>query len=355
MGARRAARRRAESADRGGSCSRRSVAVAGSSISRSIPASVLSRARSAGLGHDELARDQAANRQTRSAVARARPRQAGRSDRRRPGGACASARCCSSRTARHVTAARRAAISALGAPDLTDARLALRRRRQVDPHQHPGRAPGRDAGVRRRAIRPRRSTTSRTMSSSLSGRAHDSMRAQLRQAGVLGNCAACHGADGKGNPALGAPNLTDSAWLYGGGIEDIAETIRRRPQRRDARLAQPAGRGECVARRCLGVRPIAPDAMSATCWHCGEPLPPNPPQARVGGIRHAVCCNGCRAVAEWIGELGLADYYRLRTEFGRPGARPRRVDARMRPPSCGPSSRATSCARSPTEQARRSC
>ena len=40
-------------------------------------------------------------------------------------------------------------------------------------------------------------------------------------------CAACHGADGKGNTALGAPNLTDGVWLYGGGIEDIVETIRR--------------------------------------------------------------------------------------------------------------------------------
>ncbi len=49
------------------------------------------------------------------------------------------------------------------------------------------------------------------------------------------------------------------------------------------------------------------------CWHCGEPLPADPPQARVAGVAHAVCCNGCRAVAEWIGELGLADYYRLRS------------------------------------------
>jgi len=48
------------------------------------------------------------------------------------------------------------------------------------------------------------------------------------------------------------------------------------------------------------------------CWHCGEPLPANAPQALVGGVPHAVCCNGCRAVAEWIGTLGLADYYRLR-------------------------------------------
>ncbi len=40
------------------------------------------------------------------------------------------------------------------------------------------------------------------------------------------NCAVCHGADGKGNPALGAPNLTDNTWLYGGGELTISETIR---------------------------------------------------------------------------------------------------------------------------------
>jgi len=39
-------------------------------------------------------------------------------------------------------------------------------------------------------------------------------------------CAACHGASGKGNPTLGAPNLTDSIWLYGGTPEAVKETIR---------------------------------------------------------------------------------------------------------------------------------
>ena len=39
-------------------------------------------------------------------------------------------------------------------------------------------------------------------------------------------CIACHGADGHGNPALGAPNLTDKSWLYGGEFERVAETIR---------------------------------------------------------------------------------------------------------------------------------
>ncbi|MFJ7566152.1 cytochrome-c oxidase, cbb3-type subunit III [Herminiimonas sp. NPDC097707] len=40
-------------------------------------------------------------------------------------------------------------------------------------------------------------------------------------------CAACHGADGKGNQALGAPNLTDKVWLYGGSTNSVMETIRK--------------------------------------------------------------------------------------------------------------------------------
>ena len=43
----------------------------------------------------------------------------------------------------------------------------------------------------------------------------------------FGTCAACHGADGTGNAALGAPNLTDKVWLYGGSTETIMETIRK--------------------------------------------------------------------------------------------------------------------------------
>jgi cytochrome c oxidase cbb3-type subunit 3 len=39
-------------------------------------------------------------------------------------------------------------------------------------------------------------------------------------------CAACHGPDGHGNPALGAPNLFDSAWNYGGSIESVVATVR---------------------------------------------------------------------------------------------------------------------------------
>jgi cytochrome c oxidase cbb3-type subunit 3 len=38
-------------------------------------------------------------------------------------------------------------------------------------------------------------------------------------------CAACHGMDGKGNFALGAPNLTDEVWLYGGSTDAIRKSI----------------------------------------------------------------------------------------------------------------------------------
>lgn len=38
-------------------------------------------------------------------------------------------------------------------------------------------------------------------------------------------CAACHGAEGKGNPLLGAPDLTDGIWLYGGDFDSIRTAI----------------------------------------------------------------------------------------------------------------------------------
>ena len=38
-------------------------------------------------------------------------------------------------------------------------------------------------------------------------------------------CAACHGADGTGNIAMGAPNLTDNIWLYGGSPGAVRQSI----------------------------------------------------------------------------------------------------------------------------------
>jgi cytochrome c oxidase cbb3-type subunit III len=59
---------------------------------------------------------------------------------------------------------------------------------------------------------------------SLSGNPHDSLRASLGKA-KFGACAACHGQDGKGNPAMGAPNLTDDIWLHGYGENAIIAMI----------------------------------------------------------------------------------------------------------------------------------
>ena len=59
---------------------------------------------------------------------------------------------------------------------------------------------------------------------SLSGSAHDSVRA-ARGRDKFAACAACHGADGKGNPALGSVDLTNKTWLYGGTVATISETI----------------------------------------------------------------------------------------------------------------------------------
>src|SRR5215813_13808393 len=39
------------------------------------------------------------------------------------------------------------------------------------------------------------------------------------------NCVACHGDDAKGNPELGAPDLTDKVWIYGGSLEMIDTTV----------------------------------------------------------------------------------------------------------------------------------
>lgn len=59
---------------------------------------------------------------------------------------------------------------------------------------------------------------------SLSGRKVNFKEAQ---AGKLkfGMCAACHGADAKGNPAFGAPDLTDNIWLYGSSRQEVENSI----------------------------------------------------------------------------------------------------------------------------------
>ena len=59
---------------------------------------------------------------------------------------------------------------------------------------------------------------------SLSGSPHDAVKASLGKSKFVA-CAACHGMDGKGNPALGAPNLTDDIWLHGWGEAAIVNIV----------------------------------------------------------------------------------------------------------------------------------
>lgn len=59
---------------------------------------------------------------------------------------------------------------------------------------------------------------------SLSGRDVDENLASAGKARYMA-CAACHGMDGKGNQMLGAPNLTDNIWLYGGSQRAVTETL----------------------------------------------------------------------------------------------------------------------------------
>lgn len=60
---------------------------------------------------------------------------------------------------------------------------------------------------------------------SLSGRGDDAQAAERGTEIFAGNCAVCHGPDGKGNQALGAPDLTDELWLYGDDKATVIATI----------------------------------------------------------------------------------------------------------------------------------
>ncbi|MCK9511412.1 MAG: cytochrome-c oxidase, cbb3-type subunit III [Pigmentiphaga sp.] len=60
---------------------------------------------------------------------------------------------------------------------------------------------------------------------SLSGVSTDASAATLGKPIYLRVCAACHGAEGQGNQALGAPSLADRYWLYGGSQADIIQAM----------------------------------------------------------------------------------------------------------------------------------
>ncbi|HWV89325.1 MAG TPA: cytochrome-c oxidase, cbb3-type subunit III [Burkholderiales bacterium] len=62
---------------------------------------------------------------------------------------------------------------------------------------------------------------------SFSGLTSDSLRVAFGRELYQQNCVACHGAEGKGNAALGAPNLADKTWLHGSAEPVVIETITR--------------------------------------------------------------------------------------------------------------------------------
>jgi cytochrome c oxidase cbb3-type subunit III len=61
---------------------------------------------------------------------------------------------------------------------------------------------------------------------SLSGSSHSDVKAHLGRPKFTA-CAACHGAKGEGNPALGAPRLSDRVWLHGWGPQAIADAVQK--------------------------------------------------------------------------------------------------------------------------------
>ncbi len=59
----------------------------------------------------------------------------------------------------------------------------------------------------------------------LAGLGHDAEHSGPGEEVFLNECSACHMEDGTGDPEQGAPNLADAIWLYGGGIEELTETV----------------------------------------------------------------------------------------------------------------------------------
>jgi len=61
---------------------------------------------------------------------------------------------------------------------------------------------------------------------SLSMSDYDATLAAEGESVFMDNCAACHGEDARGNRMLGAPNLSDEIWLYGGDRDTLEYTVR---------------------------------------------------------------------------------------------------------------------------------
>ena len=116
----------------------------------------------------------------------------------------------------------------------------------------------------RRSARPRMSDVAQRCprAEPAGQRAFDSIRARLGQE-IFGACAACHGADGKGMQAMGAPNLTDKVWLHGWGEAAVIAMINNGKTRRHAAAASRLSRNRS---RCS-------PPMSGACRTSGDKRP----------------------------------------------------------------------------------
>ena len=59
----------------------------------------------------------------------------------------------------------------------------------------------------------------------ISGQEHDAALAAEGAVVFAENCVACHGEEGRGDRSVGAPNLTDAIWLYGGDQATLTDTV----------------------------------------------------------------------------------------------------------------------------------
>jgi len=85
---------------------------------------------------------------------------------------------------------------------------------------------------------------------SLSGKSTDPASVEAGKVIYAEQCVGCHGEDGKGNKGLGAPNLTDKIWLYGGEKVQVVASIRTG---RGGRMPQWEGRLDAVTIKSLAV------------------------------------------------------------------------------------------------------
>ena len=122
---------------------------------------------------------------------------------------------------------------------------------------------------------------------SLSGRKHDAALAGAGKPKFAENCAACHTPAGTGMQALGAPNLTDKIWLYGGSEATIIETITKGRNGVMPAMAQTLGttsnkeaKLHLLAAYVYGLGGgVAPAAEAASAAPVAEAAAPAAPQA----------------------------------------------------------------------------